>query len=404
MRHHITGINKCPGCTSTNETIEHMLKCPHPTIKEKREEILSQMLVKGKQKNIPKGVLTAFIQLLTKYTTGATDYTTNTHSHTIQDAITQQMAIGVNMMARGYIGKEWIDTVPTARHPTCIMNKLQRMVWMDFFEPLWQNRNKLLYQQKNNYGKAENAALTEKLVWYHQHTLLAHHDHFLLHNIDMSTLHTMPSRHKQEWIRHLTAAKLANTQELALKKTNQHSLFRYMKPVNAPPTANPGTLPPREKLNNPNQQGGKTPNRRKHSTNNTNISQTTDTLPPQENATKGADTKDESAAAGGTSGLARSDTPGRVFPHLPRQQRNSQVLHQSPKHTGPHSKDMRQRVPCRLGPKPHKTIMRRQWVFQDFRWKPHQPYAYGIRRHTRGTQDETMAETQLGTPMHPQPD
>ena len=118
MRHHITGINQCPGCTSTNETIDHMLKCPHPTIKEKREEILSQLMVKGKQQKIPKGVLTAFIQLLTKYTSGATDYTTSTHSRTIQDAITQQMAIGVNMMARGYIGKGWMDTVPTARHPT----------------------------------------------------------------------------------------------------------------------------------------------------------------------------------------------------------------------------------------------------------------------------------------------
>ena len=47
-----------------------------------------------------------------KYTTGATDFTTNTHSRAIQDAITQQMAIGVNMMARGYIGTGWMDTVP----------------------------------------------------------------------------------------------------------------------------------------------------------------------------------------------------------------------------------------------------------------------------------------------------
>ena len=128
------------------------------------------------------------------------------------------------------------------------------------------------------------------------------------------------------------------------------------------------------------------------------------TPPSQENATEGADTKDGSAAAGGTSGLARSDTPGRVFPHLPRQWRNSQVLHQSPKYTGPHSKDMRQRVPRWLGPKPQKTIEKQQWVFQDFCRNPHRPYAYHIQQHTRGTQDETMAETQLGTPMHPQPD
>ncbi len=202
------------------------------------------------------------------------------------------------------------------------MNKLQRMVWMDFFEPLWKNRNELLHQQKNNYERAEDAALTEQLVWYqsNRHTLLAHHDHFLLHDIDLSTFHTMPSRQKREWIRHLTAAKLANTQELTLKKTNQHSLFRYRRPVNAPPTANPGTHIPRETANNPKQQGGKTSNRQEHNTNNiTHILQTTDTPPPQdqENAAEGADTKDGSAATGGTSGLARSDTPGRVFPHLP---------------------------------------------------------------------------------------
>ncbi len=149
-------------------------------------------------------------------------------------------------MARGYIGIGWMDTIPTARHPTRILNKLQHMVWMDFFEPLWQNRNELLHQQKNNFETVENAALTEQLMWYQssRHTLLAHHDHALLHNIDMSTLHTMSSRHKRKWIRHLTTAKIANTQELALKKTNQNSLFRYMKPVNARPTANPGTQPP----------------------------------------------------------------------------------------------------------------------------------------------------------------
>jgi hypothetical protein len=178
-----------------------------------------------------------------------------------------------------------------------------------------------------------------------------------------------------------------------------------MKPVNAPPTANPGTHLPREKPNNPKQQGGKPPNRWEHKTNNIiHILQTTDTPPSQENATEGADTEDGSAAIGVMSGLARSDTPGRVFPHLPRQRRNSQVLHQSPKHTGPHLKDTRQSVPCQLGLEPLKTFERRQRVFQYFCRKPHHPYAYRIRRHTRGMQDETMAETQLGTPIHPQPD
>jgi len=310
------------------------------------------------------------------------------------------------MMARGYIGNGWMDTVPTTRHPARIMNKLQRMIWMDFFEPLWQNRNELLHQQKNNYERAKDAALTEQLEWYQSnpHTLLAHHDHFLLHNINTAILHTMPSRQNREWIRHLTAAKLANTQELTLLKTNQHSIFRYMIPVNAPPTANPWTLFPKEKPNNPKQQGGKTPNRQEHNPNNiTHIPQTADNPLPHD-ATEGTNAEDGITATGWTIGVARCDTPGRVFPHLPQQRRNSRVLHQSPKRTDPHPKDMWQRVPRRLGPKPTKTTKRRHRVFQDIPRKSHRSYAHRIQRHTRGMQDETMAETQLGTPMHPQPD
>jgi len=66
-----------------------------------------------------------------------------------------------------------------------------------------------------------------------------------------------------------------------------------MKSVNAPPTANPGTHFPREKTNKPKQQGGKTPNRREHNTNNiTHIPQTTDNPLPQENVAEGADVED----------------------------------------------------------------------------------------------------------------
>ncbi len=49
-----------------------------------------QMMVKGKQKKIPNGVLTAFVQLLTKYTVGTTDYLLDTHTGSIKDKITQQ--------------------------------------------------------------------------------------------------------------------------------------------------------------------------------------------------------------------------------------------------------------------------------------------------------------------------
>ena len=44
-------------------------------------------MVKGKQKKMPNDVLTAFVQLLTKYTAGSTDYLPDTPIRPITDAI-----------------------------------------------------------------------------------------------------------------------------------------------------------------------------------------------------------------------------------------------------------------------------------------------------------------------------
>jgi hypothetical protein len=217
----------------------------------------------------------------------------------------------------------------------------------------------------------------------------------------------MPSRQKPEWIGHLTAAKLANTQELTLMKTNQHSLIPYMKPVNAIPTANPGTHLPGEKPNNPQKQGGKNPNRREHNKTISHTShkqQITRTPKTQDNAAEGTDAADGTNATGGTSGLVRHDTPGRVFAHLPRQWRNTQVLHQPPKHMGPNPLHMRQRVPHRLAPEPLKINEQQQRGIQDICRKPYSPYAFRMYRHTSGTHEKTLADTPLWTTMHPHPD
>ena len=99
-----------------------------------------QLMIKGKQQKIPKGTLTVFVQALSKYTNvnDSSDHNTSNSTLAIKDVIAQQITIGVNMMAQGYIGKQWIEPVPISQPPPPprITNNLQRMVWMDFFEPL----------------------------------------------------------------------------------------------------------------------------------------------------------------------------------------------------------------------------------------------------------------------------
>ena len=156
-------------------------------------------------------------------------------------------------------------------------------------------------------------------------------------------LHTMPSRQKREWIRHLITAKSAYTQDLKLMKTNQHSLFQYMTPVNAPHAANLATHLPGEKSNTPQRQGQKNPNWWEHTADNsTNSPQTTDNPHHQDNA------RVDGTATKWTRGMVRCVTAGRVLTHLPQQRRNPHAPNKPTKHPGTDLPHMRQRVPSRL--------------------------------------------------------
>ena len=67
MLGHISGNTQCPGCPCPDETLGHMLRCPHHLMARKREEIIAALRKKGIGARIPRRVLTAFIHLLTHY-------------------------------------------------------------------------------------------------------------------------------------------------------------------------------------------------------------------------------------------------------------------------------------------------------------------------------------------------
>jgi hypothetical protein len=124
MHHHITGTNQCQGCKCNNKTINHFLQCPHPSITEKRTNILKQMRAKGKKLKIPKDVLHAITQTLTAYT-GSTQSINHNYNTAIKTRIKYQQKNGIDMMARGFLSKQWLHTIHPSRNPTQTMNKLQ---------------------------------------------------------------------------------------------------------------------------------------------------------------------------------------------------------------------------------------------------------------------------------------
>ncbi len=125
MHHHITITNQCPGCKCNNKAINHFLQCPHPSIIEKRTDILKQMRAKGIKLKIPKDVLHPITQTPTNYT-GLTQRINHNYNTAIKTAIKYQQKIGIDMMAsRGFLSKQWLHTIHPSRNPTQTMKKLQ---------------------------------------------------------------------------------------------------------------------------------------------------------------------------------------------------------------------------------------------------------------------------------------
>ena len=165
MRHHITGINQCPGCKCTGKTIDHLLQCPHSLLIEERRVILAKMTTTGIKQKIPKDILNTITQTLATHT-GVGSGLVHKYNPEITNAITHQQEIGVNMMARGFLSKQWVHTIHPSRNPPQVMVKLQRLIWLENFDSLWTNRNNLLHNTFNLYTQEDDSKLAERITWY----------------------------------------------------------------------------------------------------------------------------------------------------------------------------------------------------------------------------------------------
>ncbi len=100
MMSHMTSNTQCPGCSCTNETIQHLLHCPHLLMKAKRDEIVAALQKEGLKAHLPwvlLGVLSDYI-LGTITANTLIDATRRFHH-----SLAAQARIGVNHLLRGFI-------------------------------------------------------------------------------------------------------------------------------------------------------------------------------------------------------------------------------------------------------------------------------------------------------------
>ncbi|KAL7552549.1 hypothetical protein ACHAWF_016169 [Thalassiosira exigua] len=169
MRHHITEINQCPGCNCQDETIDHMLRCPNPHMKRKREEVIEQLRKKGLEDKIPKKIVKAVVDIITKYFNGEENYILPHYDQEIKAAIWQQEHLGMKFFLRGFIAREWEEAIAStgSTKPHRKLDKLLSLIWKEVTEPLWLQRCELLHQTHNKYRMVEDDRLAEKLLCQH---------------------------------------------------------------------------------------------------------------------------------------------------------------------------------------------------------------------------------------------
>jgi hypothetical protein len=157
----------------------------------------------------------------------------------ITNAIKHQQEIEVNMMTRGLLSKQWVHTIHPSRNPPPVMVKLQRLIWLELFGPLWKNRNDLLHNTANLYTQKDGSKLAKRITWYckNRHQLLNNHGTHLADITNLLTLHTMPTDQKREWVRHFEIEKDTYDKERLLVK--QKSILEYMTPRPKPTRPTP---------------------------------------------------------------------------------------------------------------------------------------------------------------------
>ena len=210
-------------------------------MKSKREEVLEQLRKKGLKEGIPKRILRAVSEVMSKYFRGREDYIHPTYDQEIKAAIWRQEQLGMKFFLRGFIAKEWEEAIAStgSSKPQRKLERLLSLVWTEVFEQLWLQRCEILHERQNQYRIAEDDQLARRLIWYIQHKreVLSIYDQPLA-RFDTSSIHRMRPYQRREWIRHLDIAKAAYEKEKFQLERNQPVITRYLRKREQP------TLPP----------------------------------------------------------------------------------------------------------------------------------------------------------------
>jgi hypothetical protein len=230
MHGHSTGNTHCPGCPEVDETLDHLLQCPHPHLVEARKTGLRTLFTKGKEHRLPHCFLVSFVRYLRLAIEGARPQPLDQCSRV---AFKSQNRIGPLMLLRGFVSCEWICLlvemgVDNAKQKTAL---LLRWVWETLVIDIWKIRNRILHDNINFTSELTHVQLGDRLLWYLQHRDALSQDDQRLARYTRAEVEAMDCWTRKAWIRHLDVARDAWSREQAILATGQTLLTRFFQCV-----------------------------------------------------------------------------------------------------------------------------------------------------------------------------
>lgn len=230
MHGHSTGVTQCPGCPNVDETLDHLLQCPHPLLVEARKDGIRAIFTKGKELRLPHRFLISFIRYIRLAIDGTRPRPLEQCSHA---AYKTQNRIGPLMLLRGFIAQEWIRLlvelgVDKAERKAAL---LVCQLWESLVTSIWKIRNRILHDNTNFTAELTHTQLGDRLLWYLQHQDVLSREDRQLARYTREEVEAMDYRTMKAWIRHLDVARDAWTRERAILETGQRLITQFFQRV-----------------------------------------------------------------------------------------------------------------------------------------------------------------------------
>ena len=227
MHGHTTGITQCPGCGQPDETMDHLFQCTNKILMEKKDNLINIVRSKGLKLGVPRVLMEAICRMLYDFV-HAREPVIPDHPG-IAEAVQSQLRVGMNLLPRGFLSATWYDLMHDfgVPYPERKLSGILKLLWFEFTQILWQNRNEILHKQQNMTQQMDNESMVSKLTRYLADPLvLAPRDQFMLHYTE-DDIQRMTCYKRKRLVENLERLEKIYTKERMLREKGQRSIWDY---------------------------------------------------------------------------------------------------------------------------------------------------------------------------------